>query len=115
MPEGRRMAAICRVGWELVFHFWGARRSRFEATSGDIPVQGSLLLVARTRWFHWLVLLCATTHFRIFSDASARHMGNSTEVAPLLSTREGRLPCSLPHWQEIALLLLIAWLYAAIL
>jgi exosortase len=42
-------------------------------------------------------------------------MGNSVEVAPLLSTREGRLSSKLPRWQVVALLLLIAWLYASIL
>ena len=42
-------------------------------------------------------------------------MGNSAEVAPLLSTREGRLSSRLPRWQAVALLLLIAWLYASIL
>ena len=42
-------------------------------------------------------------------------MGNSVEVAPLLSTREGRLSSKLPRWQAVALLLLIAWLYASIL
>ncbi len=38
-----------------------------------------------------------------------------SQVAPLLSAREGRLSSSLPHWQAVALLLLIAWLYASIL
>ena len=66
-------------------------------------------------WPEVLVLLCAKTHFRIFSDASARHMGNSVEVAPLLSMREGRLSSNLPRWQGVALLLLIAWLYASTL
>ena len=42
-------------------------------------------------------------------------MGNSVEVAPLLSTREGRLSSKVPRWQAVALLLLIAWLYASIL
>src|SRR6202162_2345721 len=42
-------------------------------------------------------------------------MSNSVEVAPLLSTREGRLSSGLPRWQGVALLLLIAWLYASIL
>jgi len=42
-------------------------------------------------------------------------MSNSAEVAPLLSSREGRLSSSLPRWQALALLLLIAWLYASIL
>jgi exosortase len=42
-------------------------------------------------------------------------MSNSVEVAPLLSTREGRLSSGLPRWQGAALLLLIAWLYASIL
>ena len=42
-------------------------------------------------------------------------MSDSVEVAPLLSTREGRLSSGLPRWQGVALLLLIAWLYASIL
>jgi len=42
-------------------------------------------------------------------------MGNATEVAPLLSTREGQLSSSLPRWQGVALLLLTGWLYASIL
>ncbi len=42
-------------------------------------------------------------------------MSNSVQVAPLLSAREGRLSSSLPHWQAVALLLLLAWLYAKIL
>src|SRR5208337_3220733 len=65
--------------------------------------------------FHLRVLLCARTRFRIFSSASTRHMGNSTEVVPVLSTREGRLSSSLPHWQGVVLLLLTGWLYASIL
>jgi exosortase D (VPLPA-CTERM-specific) len=39
-------------------------------------------------------------------------MSNSAGAVPLLSTREGRLPFNLPRWQALALLLLIAWLYA---
>jgi len=42
-------------------------------------------------------------------------MSNSVEVAPLLATREERLSPSLPRWQAVALLLLVAWLYASIL
>src|SRR5580692_9825110 len=42
-------------------------------------------------------------------------MSNSAEVAPLVSTREGSLPNGLPGWKGVALLLLIAWLYASIL
>src|SRR5258708_2953722 len=42
-------------------------------------------------------------------------MSNSVEVAPLLSTREGRLSSGLPPWQGVSLPLLIAWLYRAIL
>ncbi len=42
-------------------------------------------------------------------------MSNSVEVAPPVSTREGRLSSSLPRWQGAALLLLVAWLYASIL
>jgi len=45
----------------------------------------------------------------------ARDMSNSVEVAPLVSTREGRWSSGLPRWQMVALLLLIAWLYASIL
>src|SRR5271154_4882347 len=41
-------------------------------------------------------------------------MGNSVEVAPLLRTREGHLSSSLPRWQAVVLLLLIALLYASI-
>lgn len=39
-------------------------------------------------------------------------MGDSVEIAPSLSTNEGRLFSKLPRWQVVALLLLIAWLYA---
>jgi len=42
-------------------------------------------------------------------------MSNSVEVAPLLATREDRLPSKSPRWQAVALLLLVAWLYASIL
>ena len=42
-------------------------------------------------------------------------MSNSVQVAPLLSAREGRLSSSLPQWQAVALLLLVAGLYAKIL
>jgi exosortase len=42
-------------------------------------------------------------------------MSNSVEVVPLLSTSEDRLSSSLPRWQVVALLLLVAWLYASIL
>jgi len=42
-------------------------------------------------------------------------MSNSVDIAPLLSTREDRLSSGLPGWQAIALLLLVAWLYASIL
>ena len=42
-------------------------------------------------------------------------MGNSVEVAPLFATREDRLPSNSPRWQAVALLLLVAWLYASIL
>jgi exosortase D (VPLPA-CTERM-specific) len=42
-------------------------------------------------------------------------MSNSVGIAPLLSTREDRLSSGLPRWQAIALLLLVAWLYASIL
>jgi exosortase D (VPLPA-CTERM-specific) len=42
-------------------------------------------------------------------------MGESVQVAPQLSTRERRLSSRLPHWQAVAVLLLIAWLYASIL
>ncbi len=42
-------------------------------------------------------------------------MSNSAQVAPLLTAGEDRLSSSLPRWQAVALLLLIAWLYASIL
>ena len=42
-------------------------------------------------------------------------MSNSVDIAPLLSTREDRLSSGLPRWQAIALLLLVAGLYASIL
>jgi len=42
-------------------------------------------------------------------------MSDSAQVAPLVSGREGRLSNTLPRWQGAVLLLLIAWLYAAIL
>jgi exosortase len=42
-------------------------------------------------------------------------MGDSVQVAPLASAREGRLASSLSRWQGAALLALIAWLYASIL
>jgi exosortase len=42
-------------------------------------------------------------------------MGESVEVAPLVSTRERRLASALPRWQRLVLLLLIAWLYGSIL
>src|SRR6202162_3069005 len=42
-------------------------------------------------------------------------MSNTVEVVPLLSTREDRLSSRLPRWQAVALLLLVAWLYASIL
>jgi len=42
-------------------------------------------------------------------------MTNSAPVTPLVSTRERRLWDGLPRWQRLALLLLIAWLYASIL
>jgi exosortase len=44
-----------------------------------------------------------------------RAMSNSVEVVPLLATREDRLSSGLPRWQAVALLLLVAWLYALIL
>lgn len=42
-------------------------------------------------------------------------MGDSVQVAPSVSTREGRLSGVLPRWQGAVLLLLIVWLYASIL
>src|SRR5277367_2624867 len=42
-------------------------------------------------------------------------MGNSAEVASLLSIRRSNLSTSLPRWQGAALLLIAAWLYASIL
>jgi len=41
-------------------------------------------------------------------------MSNSVDIAPLLATREERLSSGLPRWQAVALLLLVAWLYASI-
>lgn len=42
-------------------------------------------------------------------------MSNTIEAAPPLTMREARLSFGLPRWQGIVLLLLTAWLYAAIL
>jgi exosortase D (VPLPA-CTERM-specific) len=42
-------------------------------------------------------------------------MANSVEVAPPPPKRKDRLSSGLPRWQGVALLLLIAWLYASIL
>ncbi len=42
-------------------------------------------------------------------------MGNSVEVAPRPPQTEDRVSSVLPGWQGVALLLLIAWLYALIL
>jgi exosortase len=42
-------------------------------------------------------------------------MGDSVQVAPYVSAREGRFSSALPWWQWAALLLLIGWLYASIL
>jgi exosortase D (VPLPA-CTERM-specific) len=42
-------------------------------------------------------------------------MSNSAEAAPPPSTNRGRRSPGLPPWQGVALLLLIAWLYASIL
>jgi len=42
-------------------------------------------------------------------------MSNSAEVAPPPPKRKDRLSSGLPRWQGMALLLLIAWLYASIL
>src|SRR5271163_3441175 len=42
-------------------------------------------------------------------------MSKSVEVAPLPSAREGLLSSRLPGWHQLALLLLIGWLYASIL
>lgn len=42
-------------------------------------------------------------------------MSNAVQVAPLLSARESRLSSRLPRWQGLAVLVLMAWLYAAIL
>jgi exosortase D (VPLPA-CTERM-specific) len=46
---------------------------------------------------------------------SALHMGNSVEVAPLLSPTEDRLSSVWSRWQGAALFLLGCWLYGAIL
>jgi exosortase len=42
-------------------------------------------------------------------------MGDSVQVAPLVSAPEGRLSSALPGWQVAALLVLVIWLYASIL
>jgi exosortase D (VPLPA-CTERM-specific) len=42
-------------------------------------------------------------------------MGNSVEVAPLVSTREDSVSSNVPRWQVLTLLLLTAWLYASVL
>jgi len=42
-------------------------------------------------------------------------MNDSVQVAPFVAAREGRRRSGLPWWQGAALLLLIVWLYAAIL
>jgi len=42
-------------------------------------------------------------------------MSNIAEVVPHLPAKEGRWRSSLPRWQSVVLLLLIAWLYASIL
>jgi exosortase D (VPLPA-CTERM-specific) len=42
-------------------------------------------------------------------------MGNSVEIAPLLSTRERHLTSNTPRWQGLVLLLLLGWLYASTL
>jgi exosortase len=60
-------------------------------------------------------LLCARTRLSLILWRSAQIMGNSVEVAPLLSLREARLRPDLPRWQGVTLLLLLAWLYASIL
>jgi exosortase D (VPLPA-CTERM-specific) len=67
-----------------------------------------------------LVLLGDEAGFRIFSAQgfSARHMGNSVQVAPPLPTprtREDGHSLSLSSWQAVALLLLVGWLYAPVL
>jgi len=42
-------------------------------------------------------------------------MGDSVQVAPLVSAPEGRFSFGLPRWQGALLLALIVWLYASIL
>jgi exosortase len=42
-------------------------------------------------------------------------MGNSVLLAPARATREERFSKSLPRWQGVALLALLAWLYGSIL
>jgi exosortase len=42
-------------------------------------------------------------------------MSDSVQVAPLASVSEDRLSSAVPRWQGVALLALIAWLYASIL
>jgi len=51
----------------------------------------------------------------ILKSKRAILMGQSIQVAPQLTTGEGRLSSRLPDWQAATLLLLIAWLYASIL
>ena len=53
--------------------------------------------------------------FRIILRGKNAPMGNSLEVAPILSAREGRWSLGLPLWQGSVVVLLIAWLYASIL
>jgi len=51
-----------------------------------------------------------------YPQSTRANMANSVEIAPqVLRTKEIDLSSNLPHWQRVALLLLIGWLYASIL
>ena len=50
-----------------------------------------------------------------YSQNQPGRMSNTLEAAPPLTMREVRLSSGMPRWQGIVLLLLTAWLYAAIL
>src|SRR5712692_7666492 len=106
------------VECEIVFHFLRLQgAAKCPPGLGVRPEVSSARrrVLARSACFTCWFYFARNTHFRIFSDASTRHMSNSVEVAPLLSPREGRLSSSLPRWQGVALLLLVAWIYASIL
>src|SRR5208337_2275537 len=100
--------------WEMFFHFCGTRRPLVARPNGGDWLEGHFCsssgVLARSARF-----TLREDPLLAYSQMQARHMSNSVEAAPLLSTREGRLSSSLPRWQGVALLLLIAWLYASIL